>query len=330
MTPTAHDIVGIGNAIVDVIARSSDTVLNRHGMAKGGMALIDEEAADRLYARMSAAQERSGGSAANTIAGIASFGGRTAFIGKVKDDALGRIFAHDLLSQGVLYRTPPAIEGPATARCLILVTPDAQRTMNTHLGACVELTSEDIDPALIAESGILYLEGYLFDPPHAKAAFRKAAAIARAAGRKVALTLSDRFCVNRHLGEFQQLIADHVDILFANEAEIAELCGHDDIGAAADYLAGHVEIAAITRSEKGSLIVSGGDRIAIPAAPVARLLDTTGAGDLYAAGLLHGLSRGQSLAESGWLGSLAAAEVIGQYGARPQTRLADLERERAA
>lgn len=315
------DVLGIGNAIVDILAPVDDAFLARHGMAKGGMALIDEDQADALYADMPPGVEASGGSAANTIAGVASFGGRAAFVGKVKDDAFGRIFQHDLSSLGVLIRTAPTTEGPATARCLVLVTDDAQRTMNTHLGACVGLTPDDIDPWVVAGSGIVYLEGYLFDPPEAKAAFRKAASIARAAGGKVALSLSDRFCVQRYRTEFRELIADHIDILFANEAEIQELCGHDDLGLAADYLSANTGIAAITRGAQGSLIVSGDQRIHLPAVPVQTLVDTTGAGDLYAAGVLSGLSRGKPLAECGWLGSVAAAEVISHYGARPQRRL---------
>jgi sugar/nucleoside kinase (ribokinase family) len=288
------------------------------------MALIDEARAHALYADMGSAIEASGGSAANSIAGVASFGGRAAFIGKVRDDEFGRIFSHDLTSLGVHFTTPPATDGAATARCLVLVTPDAQRTMNTHLGACVDLTPADIDPALVAASAITYLEGYLFDPPAAKEAFRKAATIAREAGRKVALTLSDSFCVHRYKDEFKQLIAEHIDILFANESEIEALYGSADMTAAADDLAAQVSIAAITRSEKGSILISGSERVIVPAAPIDTLVDTTGAGDLYAAGVLYGLSRQQPLAECGRLGSLAAAEVIQHYGARPLQPLATI------
>lgn len=324
MSEATHDVLGVGNAIVDIIAQADEAFLDRHGMAKGGMALIDEARAHALYADMGSAIEASGGSAANTIAGVASFGGRAAFIGKVRDDEFGQIFGHDLTSLGVHFTTPPATDGAATARCLVLVTPDAQRTMNTHLGACVDLTPADIDADLVAASAITYLEGYLFDPPAAKDAFRKAATIARGAGRKVALTLSDSFCVHRYKDEFKQLIAEHIDILFANEAEIEALYGSRDIAAAADDLARQVGVAAITRSEKGSLLVSGSERVAVAAAPIEELVDTTGAGDLYAAGVLHGLSRGLSLAECGRLGSLAAAEVIQHYGARPLQPLLEL------
>jgi len=324
MSEAIHDVLGVGNAIVDIIAQADEAFLEAHGMAKGGMALIDEARAHTLYAAMGSAIEASGGSAANTIAGVASFGGRAAFIGKVRDDEFGQIFGHDLTSLGVRFNTPPATDGAATARCLVLVTPDAQRTMNTHLGACVDLTPADIDADLVAASAITYLEGYLFDPPAAKDAFRKAATIAREAGRKVALTLSDSFCVHRYKDEFKQLIAEHIDILFANEAEIEALYGSRDIAAAADDLAGQISIAAITRSEKGSLLVSGSERVAVPAAPIEELVDTTGAGDLYAAGVLYGLSRQLSLAECGRLGSLAAAEVIQHYGARPLQPLGEL------
>jgi len=317
MREATHDVLGVGNAIVDIIAQTDDAFLETHGMAKGSMALIDEARAHALYADMGSAIEASGGSAANTIAGIASFGGRAAFIGKVRDDEFGRIFGHDLTSLGVHFTTPPATSGAATARCLVLVTADAQRTMNTHLGACVDLTPADIDADLVAASTITYLEGYLFDPPAAKEAFRKAATIARGAGRKVALTLSDSFCVHRYKDEFKQLIDEHIDILFANEAEIEALYDSRDITAAANDLAGRVGVAAITRSEKGSLLIRGEERVTVPAAPIEELVDTTGAGDLYAAGVLYGLSRQHALAECGRLGSLAAAEVIQHYGARP-------------
>ena len=324
MSDAIHDVLGVGNAIVDIIAQADEAFLARHGMNKGGMALIEETQAHAIYADMGTAIEASGGSAGNTIAGIASFGGKAAFIGKVKDDEFGKIFRHDLTSLGVHFATPPATQGAATARCLVLVTDDAQRTMNTHLGACVDLTPDDIDADLVAASAITYLEGYLFDPPLAKDAFRKAATIARGAGRKVALTLSDSFCVHRYKDEFKALIAEHVDILFANEHEVEALYGSTDIAAAADDLAAQVGVAAITLSARGSLLVNGTQRVAVAAAPITELVDTTGAGDLYAAGVLHGLSRGLPLAECGRLGSIAAAEVIQHYGARPQARLAEL------
>ncbi len=324
MSDAIHDVLGVGNAIVDIISQTNEAFLDKHGMPKGGMALIDEARAHAIYDDMGTAIEASGGSAANTIAGVASFGGRAAFIGKVKEDEFGNIFGHDLRSLGVHFATPAASAGAATARCLVLVTDDAQRTMNTHLGACIDLTPGDVDADLVAASAITYLEGYLFDPPLAKEAFRKAATIARGAGRKVALTLSDSFCVHRYKDEFKQLIAEHVDVLFANEGEIEELYGSNDIAAAANDLARQVGIAAITLGAKGSLLVSGNERVAVPAEPISELIDTTGAGDLYAAGVLYGLSKGLPLAECGRLGSIAAAEVISHYGARPLISLADL------
>jgi sugar/nucleoside kinase (ribokinase family) len=324
MTQATYDVLGVGNAIVDILAQTEEAFLKSHGMAKGGMTLVDEAQAHAIYAAMGAGVEASGGSAANTIAGVASFGGKAAFIGRVKDDEFGQIFAHDLRSLGVAYGTPAAKDGPATARCLVLVTADAQRTMNTHLGACIELTEDDIDPALVAAAQVTYLEGYLFDPPRAKEAFRKAAGLARGAGRKVALTLSDSFCVHRYHAEFLELIRDHVDILFANEAEIEALYPDTSLADAAALLAGNVEIAAITRSEQGSLLVRGDERAEVAAQPIAKLVDTTGAGDLYAAGVLFGLTRGKPLAECGRLGSIAAAEVISHYGARPEVSLAGL------
>jgi len=272
---------------------------------------------------MGAGIQASGGSAGNTIAGIASLGGTAGYIGKVKADALGQVFTHDLRAMGVRFETPAATDGPATARCLILVTADAQRTMNTFLGACVNLTPDDIDEDLVASAGITYLEGYLFDPPHAKEAFRKAARLARGAGRKVALSLSDSFCVARYREEFRALIDDHIDILFANEDEIMALY-ETDLDAATAAVGKSADIAAITLGARGSMIVSGGERIVIPAAPVTQVVDTTGAGDLYAAGLLHGLSQGLPLAECGRLGSIAAGEIISHFGARPETPLAGL------
>jgi sugar/nucleoside kinase (ribokinase family) len=324
MSDAAIEVLGIGNAIVDVIANTDEAFLAAQGMSKGGMALIDEAQASAIYDAMGPGIEASGGSAGNTIAGYASFGGKAAFIGKVRDDTLGEIYRHDLRSIGVTFDTPVATSGASTARCLVLVTDDAQRTMNTFLGACVDLTPDDIDETLVASAGITYLEGYLFDPPLAKEAFRKAAKIARGAGRKVALSLSDSFCVHRYKDEFLELIAEHIDILFANEAEIAALYGVEDVAAAADKLASQVDIAAITLGAAGSLLIMGAERVTVPAAPVAQIVDTTGAGDLYAAGVLFGLSRHLPLAECGRLGSIAAGEIISHYGARPQTALATL------
>ena len=319
MTATL-DVVGIGNAIVDIIDNTDDAFLARHGMAKGGMTLVDEAQAEAIYAAMGPALELSGGSAGNTIAGLASLGAACGYIGKVRDDQLGQVFRHDITAAGVRFSTPPATEGPATARCLILVTPDAQRTMNTFLGACVNLTPDDIDPELIASAKVTYLEGYLYDPPHAQEAFRKAAALARGAGRKVALSLSDSFCVHRYRAEFLQLM-DSVDILFANEAEICALFETEDFDAAVAAVRGKVGVAAVTRGAQGATIVSGDQIVHVKAAPVERVVDTTGAGDLFAAGFLYGLTRDLPLAECGRIGALAAAEIISHYGGRPETPL---------
>jgi sugar/nucleoside kinase (ribokinase family) len=326
MATAPLDVVGIGNAIVDVIAHADDGFLATSSMIKGGMALIDEARAEAIYAAMGPGLEMSGGSAGNTIAGIASLGGRAAYIGKVRDDVLGTVFRHDITSAGVEFPTPAATNGPATARCMILVTPDAQRTMNTFLGACVNLGPDDIDAALIARAQITYLEGYLYDPPLAQEAFRKAAGIAHAAGRKVALSLSDSFCVQRHRAAFLQLVDHHIDILFANEAEITALFETADFDDAIRQLGGLCDLAAVTRGAAGSVIVAGSEIIAVPAAPVSRIVDTTGAGDLYAAGFLYGLTQGKPLAECGRLASLAAAEIISHYGARPETPLSDYVR----
>jgi sugar/nucleoside kinase (ribokinase family) len=323
--PTDLDVVGIGNALVDVLSHASDEMVTRLGLVKGTMSLIDEARARELYEATGPGVEISGGSAANTIVGVASFGGRAQYVGKVRNDQLGEVFGHDLRSTGVLYDTPSATEGPATGRCLILVTPDAQRTMGTFLGASVQLGKADINVRLIARARITYLEGYLFDPPAAQEAFRAAATLAHAAGRKVALTLSDPFCVDRHRSAFLDLVRHHVDILFANEAEICALYHVSDFDAALRHVVGHCEIAALTRSAKGSVLVSNGGTHAIDALPVkGGVVDTTGAGDLYASGVLHGLSRGFDLPTCGRLGSLAAAEVISHVGARPMAPLAGL------
>jgi sugar/nucleoside kinase (ribokinase family) len=318
------DVVGIGNAIVDVLAHADDAMLSRLGLKKGAMTLIDASEAEALYKRMGSGIECSGGSAANTIAGIASLGGSTAFIGKVKDDQLGQVFQHDNRALGVRYETPAADGGPATARCLVFVTPDAQRTMQTYLGACVELGHEDIDPATVASAKVTYLEGYLWDPPRAKEAIVKACEIAHRNGRKIALSLSDPFCVNRHRVEFRKLIADHVDVLFANEQEIMALYEVPGFDAALQAVRGNVEVAALTRSEKGSVVLGNGEVHVIDPAPVAKVVDTTGAGDLYAAGFLHNFTHGRDMASCGRLASLCAAEIIGHVGARPETSLAEL------
>ena len=318
------DVVGIGNALVDVLSHESEDFVRRLGLAKGTMHLVDENRAREVYAAMGPGIEVSGGSAANTIVGVASFGGRAHYVGKVRDDQLGDVFSHDLRSVGVGYATPAATSGPSTGRCLIVVTPDAQRTMSTYLGASSRLGPADIDKPVLERARLLYLEGYLFDPPEAQEAFRAAAGIAHAAGRKVALTLSDPFCVDRHRAAFLDLVEHHVDILFANEAEICSLYQVRDFDAAAARVRGPCEIAALTRSEHGSVVVAGDRTHVIKAHPVEAVVDTTGAGDLYAAGFMVGLSRGFSLATCGRLGALAAAEVISHVGARPQRSLAEL------
>ena len=324
MAEATLDVVGIGNAIVDVLVHADDAFLDAHGLAKGAMALIDAEQAASLYADMGPGVEVSGGSAANTLAGLAALGGAGAFVGMVCDDQLGQVFAHDIRAAGVAFDTPPAAEGPPTARCLIVVTPDAQRTMSTYLGACVELGPGDVDEALVAAARITYLEGYLWDPPGAKEAFRKAHRIAHQNGRRVALSLSDPFCVDRHRDEFLDLVADHIDVLFANEVEITSLYRVDSFDEALQQVRGHCEIAALTRSGKGSVIVAGDEVHVVDAHPVERVVDTTGAGDLFAAGFLHGVTQGWDLARSARLGGLVAAEVIGHIGARPEADLAAL------
>jgi sugar/nucleoside kinase (ribokinase family) len=324
MTTAAIDVLGIGNAIVDVIAHADEAFLEQEALAKGAMTLIDAARAEALYRRMGPAVESSGGSTANTMAGIASLGGSGAYIGKVRDDLLGEVFRHDLTAQGVRFETAAAADGPGTARCLIFVTADGQRTMGTYLGACVDLGPDDIEPALVGAAQITYLEGYLFDPPQAQLAFREAAAIAHRAGRQVALSLSDPFCVGRHRALFRDLVDGHVDILFANEAEICSLYETPDFLAAAAAVRGHVAIAALTRSEAGSVILADGAEHVVAAVPVARVVDTTGAGDLYAAGFLYGLTRGLPLPTCGTVGSLCAAEIISHVGARPEAALSAL------
>jgi len=317
------ELLGIGNAIVDVLARCTDEFLAREGLAKGVMTLIDAEAAERLYGRMGPGIEMSGGSAANTLVAFASCGGRGAFIGKVAGDQLGQVFRHDIRAAGVAFDSAPAPDGPPTARCLILVGADAQRTMQTFLGACVLLGPEDVDPRLVADADVTYLEGYLFDPPHAKAAFRAAARTAHEAGRLVALTLSDPFCVHRHRADFRALVKDEIDILFANEHEIMALYEAGDFDEALQAVRAETRIACLTRSEKGSVIVAGEEVHVIDAAP-ASVVDTTGAGDAYAAGFLFGLARGWPLGRCGRAGAAAAAEAISHFGARPAAPLSSL------
>jgi len=328
MPEIRYDVVGIGNAIVDIIGRCDDGFLAEHGAAKGSMQLVDAERVGQLYAEMGPATEISGGSAANTIVGVSSFGGKSAFIGRVADDEFGRIFRHDIRAAGVTFDVQPIGGAEPTSRSLILVTPDGQRTMHTYLGVSTDLDNGTVDPALIRAARIVYLEGYLFDRPDAKAAFREAVAIANKAGRQVALTLSDGFCVARHRIEFLKLIRSGIDILLANESEITALYQTTSFDEAARHAAADTRLAALTRSEKGSLIIDEGEAITIPVEPVLQVVDTTGAGDLYAAGFLYGVSSGFDLAIAGRLGSLAAAEVISHIGARPEKPLDVLARSR--
>lgn len=326
MSGATYDVVGIGNALVDVIAHVDDEFLEAHGLRKGTMALIDAKQAEEAYALMPPTAETSGGSAGNTIAGVASLSGRAAYIGRVCDDQLGRVYRHDMRALGVTFDVAPASAG-STGRCLIVVTPDAQRTMRTYLGAGAELGPDDVDEELIANSAITYLEGYLWDPPGAKQAFLKAARIAHAAGQRVSLTLSDAFCVDRHREEFLNLVAGHVDVLFANEAEVMSLYETDRFDDALQRVRGHCEIAALTRSERGAVIAIQDEVHVIDAEP-ARVVDTTGAGDLYAAGFLYGITHGMDIVTCGRIAAIAAAEVISHFGARPQVSLADLVRSR--
>jgi sugar/nucleoside kinase (ribokinase family) len=321
MSDPEFDVVGIGNAIVDVLTHAEDTFLEEHGLSKGTMTIIDAETAEKLYGFMGSGIEVSGGSAANTIAGIASLGGKGAFIGKVCKDQLGEVFTHDIRAAGVSFETEPDENAPPTARCLICVTPDAERTMQTFLGACVDLGPEDVDDQVIGASKVLYLEGYLWDPPRAKEAFIKAAEIAKQAGRQVSLSLSDPFCVDRHRDEFIDLVNNHVNILFANEDEIKSLYQVDDFDAALDQVKGHCDIAALTRSVKGSVIVAGDEVHVLSAEVVQNVVDTTGAGDSYAAGFLYGLTHGEDLATCGRMGGILAAEIISHYGARAEKDL---------
>ena len=321
MTSAAFDVLGIGNAIVDVLSRADDSFLGQHGLVKGSMMLIDEARAETLYAAMGPGVEISGGSCGNTMAGVASFGGKGAYIGKVRDDQLGAVFGHDLKATGVSFETAAATSGPATARCLILVTPDAQRTMNTYLGACTGLGPADIDIARVGSAQVTYVEGYLWDAPAAKQAVLKAFDAAHAAGRKVSITLSDSFCVHRYREEFRDLIRNKVDILFGNEAEIKALYEVETFEEALEATRKEAKIAALTRSEKGSVVIKGGETYEVPAAPVAKVVDTTGAGDLYASGFLFGFTQNKPLAECARLGGIAAAEVISHVGARPEQAL---------
>lgn len=333
MTNTKFGLLTIGNALLDVLSHSTEKFIDEqsrlHGMQRASMNLINETRALELYSEMGPAIESSGGSAGNTSACYASLGGIGAYIGKVADDQLGQVFKHDMKSIGVYYETTPLAIGPATGRCMILVTPDGERTMNTFLGAAVELMPDDIEEELVAACDVTYLEGYLFDPPHAKQAFIKASELAHKAGRKVSLTLSDPFCVDRHRDDFLTLVENHVDILFANEEEIKSLFGTDDFEAAAEIVKDKCEIACLTRSEKGSVILNKGERTNIEAVTT-DVVDSTGAGDAYAAGFLYGYTNGMSMAECGHIGSIAAAEVISHMGPRPEVELKTLLPKKAA
>src|SRR3979490_1433496 len=325
MTEAKYDVLGSGAAIFEVLGRTDESFLAAHGMPKGGMALIDEARAAAIYRDMGPAVEISGGSAANTIVGIANLGARAAYVGKVRDDQIGRMYIHDIRAAGVAFETRPASDGPATGCSYILVTPDGERTMNTYLGAAQDLMPDDIDAAQIAASRIVYLEGYLWDPKNAKEAFVKAASIAHGAGRQVALTLSDSFCVDRYRDEFLDLMRKGtVDLIFANESELHSLYQTSDFDTALKQLGKDTKLGIVTRSEKGCVVASKDGVTAAPAFPIDKMVDTTGAGDLFAAGFLFGLVRGAGREKTGRLGALAAAEIIQHIGARPQTSLKEL------
>ncbi|MEW5726209.1 MAG: adenosine kinase [Pseudomonadota bacterium] len=324
MADSRFHVAGIGNAIVDVLVHADDSLLSSLKLTKGVMTLIDAAEAERIYERLPPGIECSGGSVANSMVGVASLGGRAAYIGKVRRDQLGDVFRHDIRNAGVAFDTTPAADGPSTARCFVLVTPDAQRTMLTYLGACIELTPADVDDGVVAASEVTYLEGYLYDPPLAKRAFLKAADTAHKAGRLVALSLSDPFCVDRHRSAFLELVSSHVDILFANEAELTSLYRTDDFDDALRQVRGHCRVAAVTRGPKGSVVVTDEDVHVVACDPVPAVVDTTGAGDLYAAGFLHGFTQGRDLATCAVLGGIAAGEIISHFGARPERSLAGL------
>lgn len=319
-----YDVAAIGNAIVDVIAPASDEFIRDQGLQKGAMTLIDEGQGQRLYAKMAAGVETSGGSAGNTVAGVASFGGKAAYLGKVAKDQLGEVFAHDMRAQGAWFDVPPLVSGPATARCLVNVTPDGERTMCTYLGASTAFHADDVDAGVIEAAKIVYLEGYLFDAEEARRAFVKAADLAKASGRMIALTLCDTFVVDRHREALLAFIDDQVDLLFANEGEICALFRTNDFDAALSAGGGLTKVAAVTRGPRGSVVLAGGETITVAAEPVEKVVDTTGAGDQYAAGFMYGLATSRPLNVCGQLGSLAAAEVISHYGPRPMTSLKDL------
>lgn len=329
MQEARYDVIAIGNAIVDVMAPAPDEAINALGMAKGGMTLIDADRAESLYAEMAPAREISGGSAANTLAGLAALGARCAFVGQVADDQLGDVFAHDIRAAGIAFDTPPLAGNAPTARCLIFVTPDGQRTMNTYLGASQYLPASVLDEKVIADARILYLEGYLWDPEEPRAAMRRAIEQSRKAGREIAFTLSDGFVIARYGDDFRALIADGlIDILFANEAELAAITGEDSFESGLAKLAPQVPVLVVTRGENGAVALSGGERAEVAAEPVAQVVDTTGAGDLFAAGYLFGHARGESLEVCLTRGAIAAAEIISHYGARPEADLTALMAQR--
>lgn len=327
MADTRFHVAGIGNAIVDVLVHADDALLSQLDLTKGVMTLIDSATAESIYERLPPRYRMLGWVRRQHHRRHRLAGGKAAYVGKVKNDQLGQVFRHDIRSAGITFDTAPAEDGNSTARCFVLVTPDAQRTMLTYLGACVELTPDDVDEAIIASSAVTYLEGYLYDPPAAKRAFLAAASVAHGAGRMVSLSLSDPFCVDRHRVDFADLVANHVDILFANEAELCSLYQTDNFDDAIRASRGHCRVAAITRGAKGSVVIAGEDAIVVGAAPVAQVVDTTGAGDLYAAGFLHGFTQGRDLATCALLGGIAAGEVISHFGARPERPLAQLAAE---
>jgi sugar/nucleoside kinase (ribokinase family) len=325
MTDPRYDVIAIGNAIVDVMAPCSDELIDELQLAKGGMTLVDDDGAAKLYAAMGPAKEISGGSAANTLAGMAALGAQCAFIGQIAKDQLGDVFSHDIRAVGIDYDTPAREGDPATGRCLIFVTPDGERTMNTFLGASTYLPKEALDEELIASAGVLYLEGYLWDPEEPRSAMRRAIEVARAAGRKVAFTASESFVIDRHGEDFRALIEDGlVDIMFVNESELATLTGEDDFEEGLKALDGKLPILVATRSAKGAVAVADGERAEVAAQPVGEVVDTTGAGDLFAAGFLTGHVRGESLERCLEMGAICAAEIISHYGARPEADLKKL------
>ena len=321
------DVLAIGNALVDVIATADADFLATNDIPKGSMRLIGADDAERLYALIGSSREVSGGSAANTVAGIAAMGGKPAFVGRVATDQLGEVFAHDIRAAGVSYDVAPMADGPPTGRCLIVVTPDGDRTMSTYLGACQELSEADVDEAVVRSAAVLYLEGYLWDPEHPRAAMKKAIKIARDAGRKVAFTLSDVFCVEGHREDFIELLAGHVDVMFGNENEVCALYQTTNLDAAMNELGKHAAVAVVTRSESGAVVLVGGERHVVPCHKATQVLDTTGAGDLFAAGFLSGLVAGRSLPDCARQGTIAAAEIISHYGARPERDLRALVAE---